>query len=151
MTQTASFTDPPAMPVRITGVFERNDAEDEFWYGVQSDFSLKNDRWTIIPLFTSEEAILNRVLGVYPTLYTDVSWFFYLDREGLRASDVDDLQQKVSLAEQNVEFFLKNSSAYIRLDSLLNSFDEQLLLARVPLFLPKTRSRILRCSSGLST
>ena len=131
----ASFTDPPAMPVRITGVFERNDPEDEFWYGVQSDFSLKNDRWTIIPLFTSEEAILNRVLGVYPTLYTDVSWFFYLDRESLKASDVDELQQKVSLAEQNVEFFLKNSSAYIRLDSLLSSFDEQLLLARVPLFL----------------
>ena len=29
----ASFTDPPSMPVRITGVFERVDPDDEFWFG----------------------------------------------------------------------------------------------------------------------
>ena len=131
----ASFVDPPTMPVRIAGVFERIDPDDEFWYGVQSDFSLKNDRWTIVPLFTSEEGIINRVFGEYPTLYTDVTWYYYLDREGLRAADVDQLQQTIALAERDIEFGLKNSSKSIRLDNLLSSFDEQLLLARVPLFL----------------
>ena len=48
----ASFTDPPAMRVRISGVFERVDPDDEFWYETGSDCSLSNDRWTIIPLFT---------------------------------------------------------------------------------------------------
>lgn len=131
----ASFVDPPTMPVRIAGVFERIDPDDEFWYGVQSDFSLKNDRWTIVPMFTSEEAIINRVFGEYPTLYTDVTWYYYLDREGLRAGDVDRLQDTILLAERDIEFGLKNSSSSIRLDDLLRSFDEQLLLARVPLFL----------------
>jgi ABC-type antimicrobial peptide transport system permease subunit len=131
----ASFTDPPTMPVRISGVFERNDPNDEFWYGVESDFSIKNDRWTIIPMFTSEQAIENRVLGEYPTLYTNVSWYYYLDREGLRAADVDDLQAAIFQAERDIKFRLKNSSFSILLDNLLNDFDEQLLLARVPLFL----------------
>ncbi|MCH8989487.1 MAG: FtsX-like permease family protein [Chloroflexi bacterium] len=131
----ASFTDPPAMPVRISGVFERIDPDDEFWYGVQSNFSFQNERWTIVPMFTSEEAIINRVLGEYPTLYTDITWYYYLDREALRAKDVAALQETIRLVERDVEFNLKNSSAYIRLDNLLRSFDEQLLLARVPLFL----------------
>ncbi|PKB72112.1 MAG: hypothetical protein BZY87_01900 [SAR202 cluster bacterium Io17-Chloro-G6] len=131
----ASFIDPPSMPVRISGVFERNDPDDEFWYGSQSDFSIKNDRWTIVPLFTSEEAILNRVLGEYPTLYTDVTWYYFLDREVLRAGEVDSLQAIVRQAENEIDFGLKNSSKSIRLDDLLSSFDEQLLLARVPLFL----------------
>ena len=131
----ASFIDPPTMPVRITGVFERIDPDDEFWYGVQSDFSIEDDRWTIVPMFTSEEAVINRVLGEYPTLYTDVTWYYYLDREGLRAGDVDELQETILLAERDIDFGLKNSSRSIRLDNLLRSFDEQLLLARVPLFL----------------
>ena len=131
----ASFTDPPTMPVRISGVFERNDPDDEFWYGVESDFSVKNERWTIIPLFTSEQAIENRVLGEYPTLYTNVSWYYYLNRDGLRAADVDDLRVAILQVEHDIEFKLKNSSSSIRLDNLLDDFDEQLLLARVPLFL----------------
>ena len=131
----ASFIDPPAMPVRIAGVFERIDPDDEFWYGVQSDFSLKNDRWTIVPLFTSEEAIINRVIGQYPTLYTDVTWYYFLDREKLRAGDVGQLQKTIRQAQRDIEFDLKNSSWSIRLDDLLSSFDEQLLLARVPLYL----------------
>jgi len=131
----ASFTDPPSMPVRISGVFERIDPGDEFWYGVDSDFSVQNDRWTIVPLFTSEEAVNNRVLGEYPTLYTDVTWYYYVDREGLRASDVGNLQQALAQAESDIRFHLKNSSFKIKLDTLLRNFDEQLLLARVPLFL----------------
>ena len=131
----ASFVDPPAMPVRIAGVFERNDPDDEFWYSVESDFSVHNDRWTIVPLFTTEEAIIGRVLAEYPTLYTDITWYYFLDREGLRAGDVDRLQTTIRQAERDIEFDLKNSSKFIRLDDLLSSFDEQLLLARVPLFL----------------
>ena len=131
----ASYTDPPRMPVRISGVFERVDPDDEFWYGVESDFSLQNERWTIVPMFTSEAAVLNRVLGQYPALYTDVTWFYYLDREGLRAADVGDLKRAIFQAENDITFKLKNSSSSIRLDNLLSSFDEQLILARVPLFL----------------
>ena len=131
----ASFTEPPTMPVRISGVFERIDPDDEFWYGVQSDFSFQNDRWTIVPLFTSEEAVIRRVLGVYPTLYTDVTWYYYLDRDALQAEDVDKLQGMIRLVEREIEFNLKNSSASIRLDNILSDYSEQLLLAKVPLFL----------------
>ena len=131
----ASFTDPPSMPVRISGVFERVDPEDEFWYETGSDFSLSNDRWTIVPLFTSEDAVINRVLGEYPTLYTDITWYYFLDREGLRADDVNDVRAAIFQAEDDIRSGLKNSSFSIRLDTLLDSFDEQLILARVPLFL----------------
>ena len=131
----ASYTDPPRLPVRISGVFERVNPDDKFWYGVDDDFSLKNDRWTIVPMFTSEEAVINRVIGQYPTLYTDVTWFYYLARENLRANDVRDLRTTLLRVENGIKFELKNSSSSIRLDTLLSDFDEQLILARVPLFL----------------
>ena len=64
-----------------------------------------------------------------------MTWFYYLDREGLQAGEVGDLQTAIFYVENDITFKLKNSSSSIRLDSLLSSFDEQLILARVPLFL----------------
>ena len=131
----ASFTNPSSTPVRIAGIFERVDPVDEFWYGTSSSFSRRDDRWTLVPLFTSEEILIDRLLGAYPALYTDTTWYFFLDREGLRAGEVDTVQQLIANAERDVQIGLRNSSYSIRLDTVLRSFDEQLLLARVPLFL----------------
>ena len=56
-----SFTRPEAIPVKVVGVFRRTDRDDEFWYGANQTFSYKNDQWTIVPLFTTEEIILEKV------------------------------------------------------------------------------------------
>ena len=131
----ASFTNPPSTPVRIAAVFGRLDTENEFWYATQGAFSRQDDRWTIIPLFTSEEVIIDRVLGNYPALYTDTTWHFILDREAMRAGDVAAVQQTITNIERDIHADLINPSDSIKLDNLLRSFDEQLLLAQVPLLL----------------
>ena len=131
----ASFTNPPSTPVRIAAVFQRLDPEDEFWYATQGAFSRQDDRWTIIPLFTTEEVLIDLVLGNYPALYTDTTWHFILDREAMRASDVAAVQQTIANVERDIRADLRNSSSSIKLDNLLRSFDEQLLLAQVPLLL----------------
>jgi hypothetical protein len=131
----ASFTDPPSMTVDIVGVFQRNDPDDEYWYGTDKTFSFQDDQWTIIPLLTSEAAILRQVYEQYPTLYTDVTWFYYLDREAIEVGHVDDLLDTLSLVKYDVRSNLNNSSSGIRLDKVLRDYKEQLLLARIPLFL----------------
>lgn len=131
----ASFVDPPSIPVEIVGVFRKTDPGDEFWYGTKRTFSFKNDQWTIIPLFTAETAILRQVYHLYPTLYTDVTWFHYLDRPALRAGQVDGILNTIRSIKYDVRTNLKNSSNGIRLDRVLEDYKEQLLLARIPLFL----------------
>ncbi len=131
----AGVTDPPVMKVKIVGVFLREDPESEFWYGARRAFSFKDDRWTIVPMFTTEDAILAQVGRVYPGLYADVTWFFYLDRQGMRAGDVGAIQGLIRAAEYDVRANLNHSSTFIRLDDVLEDYQEQLLLARIPLFL----------------
>ena len=131
----ASFTDPPPINIEIVGVFQRNNPDDEFWYGTKKAFSFHDDQWTIIPLFTSQAAILRQVYGQYPTLYTDVTWFYYLDREAIQAGQVDDILDTLSLVKRDVRASLDNSSSGVRLDKVLTDYKEQLLLARIPLFL----------------
>ena len=127
------FDDWPAIEVKIAAIFEVIDREDEFWYGLSSAFSKKDDRWTLIPLFTGEDILLRQVLGAYPSLYTDTTWFFYPDRESIPASKTVEIQGQLARIERNLSAGIENSSYSIRLDSLLNDFEEQLLLARLPL------------------
>ena len=130
-----SFTDWPTTEVRIAAIFERVDPSDEFWYGLSSAVSRQDDRWTLIPLFANEDALIERILGTYPSLYTDTTWYFFPDRRKMRAGEVEDVQAVLSHIQASLPTGLKNSSYSIRLDNLLRSFEEQLLLARLPLYL----------------
>ena len=130
----ASFTDPPLMTAKIVGVFQKTDPDDEFWYPTAKDFSFKNDRWTIIPLFTTEEAILQQVVGRYPSVSLDVTWYFYLDRQGIRGKEVNQIQDASREAKQ-VAGGLVHGRIAIKLDSLLDDYKDRLLPTRVPLFL----------------
>ena len=124
-----------SMKVRVVGLFTRTDPADEFWYGAQSRFSYERESWTMVPLFTTEEAILGRVSRAYPGLQTDLVWFFYLDRRGVGAGDVDSLQQAMLVVGQDVRTNLERSGMAVGLDDVLDDYEEQLLLARVPLYL----------------
>ena len=131
----AAFTDPSLMRAKIVGVFQRTHPEDEFWYAAAGDFSFKNDRWTIVPLFTTEGAILRQMVGQYPSLFLDITWFFYLDRQEVRAKDVDTIQSIVQSVKQDVRASLNNGSIAIKLDQALDDYEDQLLPARIPMFL----------------
>lgn len=129
------FDDAIPIQVRIAGIFQLNDPEDEFWYGLSYASSRKDDRWTLIPLYTAEEPLITEVLGSYPSLYAETTWHLFPDHERLRAERIVDVQGLIAGIERGVSVGLKNSSYSIRLDTLLRDFEEELLLARLPLLL----------------
>ena len=131
----ASFAKPASIAVNIVGIFHRTNPGDEFWYGAGRLFSSQNDRWTMIPLFTTEEAVFQQVIGPYPGLYTESTWFYYLDRQAVPAKKVDKLQNMILVAKADVLFNLRNSSTAIKLNQMLAAHKQQLMLARIPLFL----------------
>jgi FtsX-like permease family len=131
----SGLEEPPSIPVRIVGIFRRVDPADDFWYDQDKKFSYQDDRWTIVPLFTSENALLEQVGRAYPGIYTNVTWTFNLDRLGVSAGEVETLQSTIRLVRAEVVSNLENGSTFIRLDRVLTRYSEQLLLARIPLFL----------------
>ncbi len=129
------FDDHPPIEVRIAAVFELQNTEDPLWYDLASSFSRQDDNWTLVPLFTSEEALLGRALGSYPTIYADTTWYFLPDPEKIPASESVEIQRLLGEIEWLVNSGLQNSGYTIRLDDLLRDFERKLLLAQVPLLL----------------
>ena len=131
----AAFTDPLRFRAKIVGVFERRDPGDEYWYGTAGDFSFRNERWTIVPLFTTEDALFRQLVGRYPSLFLDITWFYYLNREVVRTGDVDTIQAMSQVVKRDVHANLNNGSISIKLGQVLDKYEDQLLPTRVPLFL----------------
>ena len=121
--------------VKIVGIFSRLNLEDDIWYGREKDFSYQDQRWTLIPLFTTEAGILEKVGGVYPGIYTSVTWVYKLDRSAVRAGDVGRIQQDIRDTRFQIATQLEHGSSTIRLNRVLDEYSERLLLARIPLFL----------------
>ena len=122
-------------PVRIVGLFERVNPEDDFWYGRDNNFAHHNGQWPTVPLFTTERAVLEQVAGAYPGVYSNATWIFDLNRQGIRAGQVSEVQDSIRSVRRNIYANLDNSTVGIKLDELLARYSEQLVLSRIPLFL----------------
>ena len=123
------------LPVKIVGIFSRLNPDDDIWYSREKDFSYQDQRWAWIPLFTAEAGILEKVGETYPGIYTSVTWVYKLDRQGVRAGDVGSIQQAIRETRFQIAAHLEHGSSSIRLNRILDDYSEQLLLARIPLFL----------------
>ena len=121
--------------MRVVGLFSRTDPDDEFWYGVKRTLSHNEDGVPIVPLFTTETAILEHVAHNYPNSYADVRWFYYLDRHTVRAGKVDEIRSTIAQVKERLPRRLENASTAIDLDDALSAFQEQVLLSRIPLYL----------------
>lgn len=134
------FDDLPPIEVRIAAVFEALEPADPIWYDVGPAFSRQDNPstgsgWTLVHLLTSEDALLERALGSYPTIYADTTWYFIPDYGKIHASETVEIQRLLGQIEWTVTSGLQNSGYTIRLDDLLRDFERQLLLAQVPLLL----------------
>lgn len=121
--------------VVVVGVIEPTDPDEEYWYRRQKLLSYHDDDWTLVPLFTSEAALRQQVGRRYPGIYTSSAWFLQVDREGIPAKKVDDLQLSLQRVRRDVANHLPNGSTSTGLVRILEDHEEQLLLARIPLFL----------------
>ena len=133
----AVLLDRAAMEVKIVGLFRRTDLDpaDEFWYGTRDALRSRIDDWNTIHLFTTEDTILKGLSPNYPRMFAEITWFFYLDREKVRAGHVNGIQRTIRQMKRDMGSDLDNSTTSIELDKLLEDYEEQLLLSRVPMFL----------------
>lgn len=131
----SSIEDLQPIEVQIAAVFETLDPSDDFWVGLSDASSRQDDRWTLVPLYTAEDSLFRGVVGSFPTIYVSTTWHFHPEPGRIPAGEIVGLQRTLAGIEQTVTAGLVNSSYSIRLDSLLNDFEEELLLARLPLLL----------------
>ncbi len=127
--------DPQRLRARLVGHVRITDRNESFWYGASDALSYSNSNWNWIPMFTQPDSILLTLADRYPGMYTEESWFFYLDKPNLRTSEIGRLQNALEELTTDIELNLENSSVQTHLSRILDDYKQQITLARVPLLL----------------
>jgi hypothetical protein len=130
-----SSTPDLSVPVTIVGVFERTDPESNHWYDLGNAFSARREDWPLVPLFTSRENLFETLGAAEASLYPQAAWFYYLDSEGLEPRDVNALQNTLLTIRREMSSNVSTSSVFTQVEDVLDRYEEQIVLAQVPLFL----------------
>ncbi len=128
-------TEPKPIQVQVVGIYHVRDPNEEFWTSASEVFGYQSSTWAWAPMLTTEANILGPVAAAYPTLLTDESWMVYLDAPHLRAGEIGRLRAAVLGLRGDMGSRLRNGSMSTGLVEVIDRYREQVLLARVPLFL----------------
>jgi hypothetical protein len=124
-----------AVPVTIVGVFERTDPSSDHWYDLGNAFSAVKEDWPLAPLFTPRENLFETLGAAEASLYPQAAWFYYTDSSGLAPRDVNALQNTLRTVRSEMSSNVSTSSVFTQLEAVLSRYEEQIVLAQVPLFL----------------
>lgn len=86
------------IPVRIAGLWQANDAQDEFWYISPASFTNV--------LLVPDETYFGVVAATVPHAFYDLSWYYSFNGERVRAESVPNFLERVSRAYSRVNTLL---------------------------------------------
>ena len=143
-----SMADTGHVTVRIVGILEVNDREEEYWH-LNPNVFFAPEPLTEIPdvgvdidpeevplsLFTSYDAMIEGVGKAYPGNMVSSSWFTFIDKERLKLWGMNEARANLDQMEADVSEKLRGSAVFTGINRLLDRFERRSFFTSVPLLL----------------
>ena len=143
-----SLSDPMRAVVEIVGVVEPTDPSEEYWQQNPNVFldpapleELPDAEVEVdpeeppLPVFVTRAALVNGVGRAYPGTLVNSSWFVFVDREGLKTWDKEEVRSRLDAMEAEVSVAMPGSVVLTGIRGLLDSFEKRSFFTSVPLLL----------------
>lgn len=124
-----------SLKATVVGIVQATDPEDEYWFGSRQKLTNTASGWLWAPMFTTQDAIFKEIKATYGETNVNFSWYFYLDKQGVRATEADRLALVTESVLGRLRTGIEGSAASTDLPAVLSKYEERLVLGRLPLFL----------------
>lgn len=121
----------------VVGLAEPTDPTEEYWLtSVSYYFDTQNmDPGWLVPMYVDEASFFDELGASYPALVGDYWWLLFLDTSALTADAVQPTKEAIVALEADLNQLFPRSLVFSLLEDTLSSYQRELALARVPLFL----------------
>jgi putative ABC transport system permease protein len=121
--------------LNIVGMAEPNDSSEEFWMGNPAHFSVQVVGEQVeVPFYVTEDDFFG-VLGTrFPTVVADFGFSLFIDSSLVTVATVDATQDALAGLETDLNKQYPRTLVLSRLSLTLDEFQQELTLARVPLY-----------------
>tara|TARA_Y100000310_G_scaffold302575_2_gene340023 strand:- start:1787 stop:5443 length:3657 start_codon:yes stop_codon:yes gene_type:complete len=143
-----SVADTIKVTVRIVGVLEVTDPEEEYWHlnpniffapeplTETPDVGVDIDPEEIpLSLFTSYEAMIEGVGASYPGSMVNSTWFTFIDKNALKDWSKSEARSRLDQLEADVSEQFRGSAVFTGIDRLLTKLERRSFFTSVPLLL----------------
>ena len=121
--------------LNVVGIADPVDPRDEYWMGVPNQFSIQTyGEILVVPAYVTEDDFLQVLGRRFPTAVGDFGFNLYVDPSVITASTVDATQEALAGLETDLNKSYPRTFVFTRLDLVLEEFETDLTLARVPVY-----------------
>ena len=126
----------------IVGLAEATDPDGAYWFGDNPRLVLQeqdpidqDDAEFLVPLYVRESDFFNGLAARYPMLLGNYWWYEALDARSLTAATAPRAAEALEALEDDIARAFPRSNALSQLGAFVTSYQHDLAVARVPLFL----------------
>ena len=125
----------PYTSVVVSGMFERNDPDSEFWHQDDTLFrSVTSGSFRTLPLYISEQMFFNILGANFTDLDASYAWHLDTDKERLNASNSTITHLHVRSMRSQLSTHLFGFRQLTTLDATLAEYDRRLFFSKIPMF-----------------
>ncbi len=125
----------PHAVVVISGLFQRNDPHEEFWY--LDDGLLKSstgESFRTIPFYISENTFFNVVGASFRNMTSTYAWLLAVDTDRINAGNTTRARADIEAMRSRLGSTLFSFRQITELDRVLAEYDQRLFFTKVPMF-----------------
>ena len=125
----------PYARVVISGLFDRNDPDDEFWELNEGVFRTSlSGPLRILPFHISETTFMDVLGGAFRDMDSTYGWLLSVDRNKLNSRNAASALANINLMERRLSTELSSYLQITSLDEVLSEYDERLFFSKLPMF-----------------
>jgi ABC-type antimicrobial peptide transport system permease subunit len=126
---------PAQVMVRISGIIDPLDKEEEYWFLNPDIFLQASESGTVIPVFITEETFFNVVAAIFPNNRPNYHWYYYVDITQITSVNADNIVDSLKVLENNILTKMPRTTYFSNLVSVIREFQQKQLHTQIPLFL----------------
>jgi ABC-type antimicrobial peptide transport system permease subunit len=127
--------DPVDISIRIVGLIEPNDPQDEFWFLRRDMFDAPAEDGIVVPLFVPEETVFGVLGSLSPQTKVSYHWYYYVDPSRIYSTQAKAITAAVGYIESSITTQISNAGLFTNLDATITEYLEKQMFTQVPLYL----------------
>ena len=126
----------PYATVVISGIFERNSPDEEFWHLDDTIFTASTSRnFRTVPFYVSEKAFMEMLGKAFREMDSSYAWLLSVDRSALNAGNASPTWQHIELMKARLGTNLFSYRQITSLEDALKQYDRRLFFSKLPMFI----------------
>jgi len=121
--------------VKVTGLIEATDPEEEYWFLNPDVFAPESDEGMTAPLFIPEQTLFGVIGRMFPGARATYNWYYYIDLTTINTDNAESVASAIRKAERQIITNLPRSSTFTSIGGVISDYLQKQMFTQIPLFL----------------